>query len=678
MRARRREAVLHHAGSRLLFLLCAGICIFFPLALAAQTATTPALLTTTRQIHQLSAEAAARQLPFRLRGVVTSLTAWPNSFFLEDATGGIYVRNDEATGVYEGAVIELTGTTQPGQFAPSAHGLHVHILGRRQMPPAREFTYHELMRGTQDSNWVAVRGVVRSARPEVQWGTPVLALTIEVDGGVILGRMMRYDAGDPARLVDAAVRIRGVCATKFNDKRQFTGVLISTPGMAYVDIEEPAPADPFALPALPVHSLLQYKPGQRFNHRVEVMGTVTYQDLGRSLYLQDGDDGVLVQTTQETPLRLGTKIAVIGFAGSGTYSPILSEAAFQVIQPGRPVEPVSIRANEFVHRSTFVVSAPYDAQVVRLRGQLLETTNQTDNTWLLRDGDTDFVAVLQRKGGGSPLHGIENGSIVSVTGVLSVQVNASLEPTSFRILLRGPEDLEIVKTASWWSPLHALFALAGVLLVTVAMTLWGATLRRTVRQQTQMLRESEERFRKQAQQDALTGLVSRLFLHEQLREAISRAKWGGEKIGILMIDLDHFKEVNDTLGHHAGDELLCLVADRLRASVRKADTVARMGGDEFVVLLADLPDAAEAEMIGAKIVANVSASAEIAGRPMPISASVGVCLFPDGGQDVDTLLQNVDAAMYKAKAAGRNKYAVFGRPLVVASVVAPQLAGARA
>ncbi len=648
------------AAGALRLLLGLGILAGLSATLHAESASAPVPLTTVRQIHSLSAGEAAKQLQFRLQGVVTSLSPWPNWFFLEDRTGGISVHSETPTGAFDGAEVEVTGTTLPGRFAPVAHALHVRVLGHGRMPPAPLFHYNELMGGAQDCKWLAVRGVVRSAKPELQRGTPVLALTIETGDELILGRIMHYTAGDPAKLVDAVVKLRGVCGSKFNDKRQFTGVILTIPSMADVDIEEPAPLDPFALPALPVRSLLQFKPGQRFNHRVEVAGTVTYQDVGHFLYLQDGADGVLVQTGQETSVPLGTRIAAVGFASSGPYSPVLSEAAFRVIQPGRPITPVSLRADEILCVDNFLVTAPYDAQVVHLQGQLLETTNHlNDKTLVLSTGGTHFVAVLQQKPGDPPLPDMDNGSIVSLSGVLSVQVDESHEPTSFRVLLRSTEDLIVVQRAPWWNIGHAMGVLCFVLVGSLVLVLWGATLRRTVRQQTHMLRESEERFRNQAQHDALTGLASRSFLHERLNEAIGEARFSGQKLGVLMVDLDFFKQVNDTLGHHAGDELLCLVADRLKAAVRKTDIVARMGGDEFVVLLSNLQDMEEAEEIGANVVASISTPAKIAGRATPISASVGVCLYPDGGTSCDALLQNVDAAMYKAKAGGRNNCFVY-------------------
>lgn len=126
-----------------------------------------------------------------------------------------------------------------------------------------------------------------------------------------------------------------------------------------------------------------------------------------------------------------------------------------------------------------------------------------------------------------------------------------------------------------------------------------------------------------------------------------------------MVDVDRFKEVNDAYGHQAGDQLLCEMAKRISGSVRITDTVARIGGDEFVVLLADLRRPEEAWLSAQKIVVAASVPVDIGSAQVTITASVGVCTYPEGGTDAETLIQNVDAAMYSAKEHGRNGFQVY-------------------
>jgi len=159
--------------------------------------------------------------------------------------------------------------------------------------------------------------------------------------------------------------------------------------------------------------------------------------------------------------------------------------------------------------------------------------------------------------------------------------------------------------------------------------------------------------------DSLTGLATRLLLDDRLSAAVEAAIRHQTGLALLMIDLDKFKEINDTFGHHCGDEVLRVTADRLMQAVRKTDTVARMGGDEFIVLLSDLEDAKMAEGIAAKIVQSLAAPILFAGREVAVSVSVGVCTSDTGGLDEEALLRCADNALYRAKAAGRGCFHIF-------------------
>jgi diguanylate cyclase (GGDEF)-like protein/PAS domain S-box-containing protein len=178
-------------------------------------------------------------------------------------------------------------------------------------------------------------------------------------------------------------------------------------------------------------------------------------------------------------------------------------------------------------------------------------------------------------------------------------------------------------------------------------------------EKTQLLeqtRASEERFQHQALHDALTRLPNRVLLHDRLSHAITAAARDREPVSLLVVDLDRFKEVNDTLGHSAGDRLLQEVSARFRATVRASDTVARLGGDEFALVLpgADAPAAATT---AAKLLAALDRPVVLDGWELPLGASVGIAAYPRHGSDADTLLRRADMAMYAAK---RNRDGGFG------------------
>jgi diguanylate cyclase (GGDEF)-like protein len=172
-------------------------------------------------------------------------------------------------------------------------------------------------------------------------------------------------------------------------------------------------------------------------------------------------------------------------------------------------------------------------------------------------------------------------------------------------------------------------------------------------------RRAEQELLHAAHHDPLTGVLNRGVFVAQLEHAIERCRRARSRLAVCFIDLDRFKAVNDTLGHGAGDQLLCQAAARLRETLRQADLVARHGGDEFVVLAEDGAEAPGLEVLARKLVAALDTRYLVQGHECPITASVGVAVFPDDGQDAATLLRHADIAMYRAKEAGKNRYAFF-------------------
>ena len=162
-----------------------------------------------------------------------------------------------------------------------------------------------------------------------------------------------------------------------------------------------------------------------------------------------------------------------------------------------------------------------------------------------------------------------------------------------------------------------------------------------------------------AHHDALTGLSNRLALDSQMENAFASARRDGRQVGVILLDMDNFKQVNDSLGHHVGDQLLVQIAQRLKETVRASDIVARFGGDEFIIVLQDIEHVLSISSIASKLHRMLGDCYRVGGLNLYSTPSMGIAIFPNDGEDSDTLLKNADSAMYHAKACGRNNFQFF-------------------
>lgn len=180
-------------------------------------------------------------------------------------------------------------------------------------------------------------------------------------------------------------------------------------------------------------------------------------------------------------------------------------------------------------------------------------------------------------------------------------------------------------------------------------------------------KESEARIERLAHHDILTGLHNRFELDNRLEQAIASSHRDQQQLAVLFIDLDRFKNINDSLGHHIGDQILIAVAGRLKECIRESDIVARIGGDEFVIVLTGMKDNSQAAVMAEKILQNISEPYEISGHELNTSPSIGISVYPNDGDSVDELLRTADVAMYHAKEHGRNTYHYFTESMFVAA-----------
>lgn len=169
-------------------------------------------------------------------------------------------------------------------------------------------------------------------------------------------------------------------------------------------------------------------------------------------------------------------------------------------------------------------------------------------------------------------------------------------------------------------------------------------------------KRAQERLTYLAQYDQLTGLVNRTLFRDRLVHAMARSKRKEQPLGVMLLDLDRFKAVNDTLGHDVGDALLHAVAERLKSCVREVDTIARMGGDEFTAILEGVAGEADVAVVAVRIIESISAPFELGAHRVSVGISIGITVYSSDDQNIDGLLKHADAAMYRAKQRGGNAF----------------------
>lgn len=186
-------------------------------------------------------------------------------------------------------------------------------------------------------------------------------------------------------------------------------------------------------------------------------------------------------------------------------------------------------------------------------------------------------------------------------------------------------------------------------------------------------KQAEQRLVYLAQYDALTGLPTRMLFHDRATQALARADREEKLVAIMYLDLDHFKNINDSMGHHAGDELLKAVAKRITSCLRNVDTVSRMGGDEFTVILESIPHIDNATIVAEKIIDVMQEPFHLDGHEVHVTASIGITLYPMDDKDLASLVKDADQAMYRAKQAGRNNYHLFGADMAENAAAVKQM-----
>ena len=536
-------------------------------------------------------------------------------------------------------MVEIVGTTGLGKFAPIVMATSVKVIGEARMPAARLAGAAQLAGGSLDSQWAMVKGLVRTATPKSIWGRQVLVLELDIGGGTLVTARILDFSGDRWRqLPGAIVALHGVCGTVFNDRRQYIGSRFFVSSLEDVQVLRRGPADLFDRPLQGLSSIARFSSGSAAFLPIKVRGTVTYSPGDDRLYLQDGSEGVLVQTTQGGPIGLGLQVEVVGYAREGDYAPSLEGATLRVLNSSGLPKPVAVSASKVIVEKDGFFSSPYDSLLVRLSGVLMQVIPGTDERILsIQDGKSSFTARLSNAVAIGSLPAV--GSVVEVTGVCATRVDNAREPRGFKLLLRSPSDVVVVKQAPWWTAQHAkaVVALMGVALVVMAVFLWFF--------------RREAALRQLSLRDPLTGVHNRrgfvLLAEKQWR----MARRHNMPMLVFYIDVDNFKQINDTFGHKQGDVALQRVATLLGECFRRTDIIGRLGGDEFAVVACHAHSQSTARL-RERLTDIVEHGNRKSVDPFRLSLSVGVhsCDQSMASLGIEDLLAQTDALMYAQKA----------------------------
>ena len=728
---------------------------------AAAGAAQPAPLTTLDSVRRLSNAEAARGIPVSLEATVTHFSSYWQNMFVQNGATGLFVDVTTEVKLVPGDRVLIKGVTHEG-YRPYVVSGNLTLIGHGALPKPIPANYEDLIGPRDDSMLVTTRGVVRAANMNAPSAAHANGATLKMltDGGTVDVVLDNCSASALGNLLDAEVAVTGVASGRFDGKDQKSGILLHVESLGDVQIVKRATVDPWSLPITSMDEIQAAFRVKDLTRRVRVNGVVTYYEPGSTVVLENGTRSLWITTHSFSPLRIGDRADATGFPAANEGLLQLTASEIRDSGVASPVDPLPATWRQ-------LASSQHIFDLVSIEGQVAVTAREAaqDEYVLVSDG-YEFSAIYRRPAGSgpsslAPMKAIPVGSRIRVTGIcVPLNSNSFGRESQFNILLRSPDDIEVVTTPGSLNAHNiALFFAALLLLVLlVGMRGWnleyknrrkvvslaymeqrrariledinhsrplagtleritelvsvrlngaacwchvaeGATLgNRPPRLSASSLRTVEHPIPSRSGQplgslfaafdartkpsiaerealamaaalatlaietshlysdlvhrsefDLLTDVQNRFVMEKKLTAMIHAARQSAGVFGLIYIDLNQFKLVNDVHGHLVGDLYLQEVAQRMKRQLRPGDTLARLGGDEFAVLVPVVHSRDEVEEIAVRLEfcfhePFVRDECVIHG-----SASVGVALYPEDAETLETLLSAADASMYVAK-----------------------------
>ena len=555
-------------------------------------------LHTVSEIRNLSREESTQSIPVSIRGSVTFVMTWANhsEATVQDSSAGIYtfMQPKDAARVRLGNVVEIKGRATEGSWAPCLEVSELVITPEKSLPVPRKADYTSLKSGVMDSQFVEIEGMVRDVQYDPTVNPPSTILTIAMEGGRAEVFMPHYSDDEMLSLVDSKIRATGVPFQYFNQRRQAFEFRLMVAERSQVVVTESPPTDAFDLPVTPVGQLLQYNPKGYSEHRVRVKGVVTLHRPGEYLFLQDGDDGLLVRSRRKEELHPGDRVEVAAFASMGTYAAFLEDGEFGEVDSGPIPAAVEMPLEE-------LATGTADARLVETQGVLESISERNGRAFLmLRKGSLIVSAELPVPM--AELPPIINGSIVRLTGICQVELGSQrrfarlYRPESAKLLLRSVDDIVVMRAAPWWTEKRLSLALAALIGVLTLSAIWGWSLKSKnvrLRREIRARESAEEEVKRREEERRLLAAD----LHDSLEQSLTGVALQLQAAGRLKDDRSSHLDLAERLLKYSREEVHRAVRDlrqpthepfdprhAIREMVKRTESVSDV---KFVV---DLPE----------------------------------------------------------------------------------------